>query len=229
METLVTVLMVLVAVDFSLKQTFNNRWYVLGISVVCAVFTALVWPWAIEQSKTQITDWLNDTQLMLDTSVVLTCEVALQMAFCLVAAHVLTSDRLPKRTVWLYRILRWFPGVLIFVVLFSALTQLIFAMPGHSFQQVAIALAAAVLVLVPLLTYALRLALPEKDIRLELLFLTHALTIILGIVATVNGKTTVDAVGKVDLSSLAAICLILAVGTVLGLLLHKHKRFHSNY
>ena len=48
-------------------------------------------PYAIQQSKTQIADWLADVQLMLDTSVVLTVEVALQMAFCMLAVHVLTT------------------------------------------------------------------------------------------------------------------------------------------
>lgn len=221
--------MVLIAIDFALKQTFNNWLYVLIISVVCELFVGFMWPQAIEQSKTQIADWLRDTQLMLDTSVILTIEVAIQMAYCLMAAHVMTSDALPRRTIWLYRILRWFPGVLIFAVLFSALTQLIFALPGYSFKLIAWCLGGGVLIVIPLLTYALRLALPEKDLRLELLFLTNALTIILGIVATVNGRTAVDAVGDINIASLIAVAVILIVGAVIGLLLHNRKRYKSNY
>lgn len=58
-------------------------------------------PYAIQQSKTQIADWLADAQLMLDTSVVLTVEVALQMAFCMLAVHVLTTGPVKKRTLGL--------------------------------------------------------------------------------------------------------------------------------
>ena len=38
-------------------------------------------------------------------------------------------------------------------------------------------------------TYALRLLLPQKALRFELLFLSAALVLILGIVSTVNGST----------------------------------------
>ena len=74
---------------------------------------------------------------MLDTSVVITLEVILQISFCLLSVHLLSSGKLKASTVWGYRILRWFPGVLIFGVLFSFLVYLIFAFPGVSFPLVA--------------------------------------------------------------------------------------------
>lgn len=81
METIVVVLMILVCFNFMMKQTFRKRGSVAAIAVVAALFVGLMCPYAIQQSKTQIADWLADAQLMLDTSVVLTVEVALQMAF----------------------------------------------------------------------------------------------------------------------------------------------------
>ena len=58
METVVFVLMILVCFNFMLKQTYRKLRSVLVISVICALFVGLMWPYAIEQSKTQIADWL---------------------------------------------------------------------------------------------------------------------------------------------------------------------------
>ena len=57
--------------------SFRKRGSVAAIAVVATLFVGLMWPYAIQQSKTQIADWLANVQLMLDTSVVLTVEVAL--------------------------------------------------------------------------------------------------------------------------------------------------------
>ena len=153
METIVVVLMILVCFNFMMKQTFRKRGSVAAIAVVAALFVGL-WPYAIQQSKTQIADWLANVQLMLDTSVVLTVEVALQMAFCMLAVHVLTTGPVKKRTLWAYRALRWFPGILIFPVLFSGLVYLIFSFPGVSFSLVAWSMAAGVLILISALSFA---------------------------------------------------------------------------
>ena len=149
METVVVVLMILVCFNFMLKQTYRKWGSVTLIAVVCALFVGLIWPYAIEQSKTQIADWLSNPALMLDTSVVLSIEVVLQMAFCMLAAHVMTTGRIRKRTLWSYKALRWFPGLLIFPVLFSGLVALIFSFPGVSFPRIAWSMAAGVLVLIP--------------------------------------------------------------------------------
>lgn len=224
MEAVVSVLMIVVCFNFMLKQTYRKLRSVVVISVVAALFVGLMWPYAIEQSKTQIADWLADTQLMLDVSVILTIEVALQMSFCMLAVHVMTAGRLRRRTIWVYRLLRWFPGVLIFPVLFHALVSLIFAMPGVSFPLIAWCLAAAVLVLIPAGAWAIHWLLPEKELRLEILFLTNALTAILGIIATVNGRTAVAGISNIDWSALAALAVLVALGGTGGLIAYKYKR-----
>lgn len=228
METVVVVLMILVCFNFMMKQTYRKRWSVVAIAVVAALFVGLMWPYAIRQSKTQIADWLADTQLMLDTSVVLTVEVVLQMAFCMLAAHVLTTGPVKKRTLWTYRALRWFPGILIFPVLFSALVYLIFSFPGVSFTLIAWSMAAGVLILIPAGTLFLRWLLPEKELRLELLFLTNALTAILGIIATVNGRTAVAGISEVDWGALAGLIALLAGGGLVGLVIYKYRRIKTN-
>lgn len=224
METVVVVLMILVCFNFILKQTYRKLWSVAAISVVAALFVGLIWPYAIEQSKTQIADWLANPSLMLDTSVVLSIEVVLQMAFCMLAAHVLTTGPIRRRTLWAYRALRWFPGILIFPVLFSVLVWLIFSFPGVSFPLIAWSMAAGVLVLIPLGSFFLRWLLPEKELRLELLFLANALIAILGIIATVNGRTAVAGVSEVDWTALGGLLGLLLLGGGIGFLRRKMKK-----
>lgn len=218
MQTVVMVLMVLVCFNFMLKQTYRKLWSVMAIAVVSALFVGLMWPLAIEQSKTQISDWLANPFLMLDISVVLSIEVVLQMSFCMLAAHVQTTGLIKKRVLWTYRILRWFPGILIFPVLFCGLVALIFSFPGVSFSLVAWCMAGCVLVLIPLGRFLLRCLLPEKDLRLELLFLANALIAILGIIATVNGRTAVKGISEVNWADLAGLTGLIAAGAFLGML-----------
>ena len=191
METVVLVIILLVCFNFVLKQTYRKLWMVGAISLLCALFVAFAWPWAIEQSKSQIQDWLNNPQLMLDTAVVLFIEVVIQMAYCLMAVHLMNTGKVRRRTLFIYKLLRWFPGLLIFPVLFHIETQCMFWLTGMEFSTVAYGLAAIVFVAIPLFTWAIKWLIPEKELRLEIFFLSNALIAILGIIATVNGRTAV--------------------------------------
>lgn len=223
MQTIVLVLMLLLCFNFMLKQTYCKRWTVAGISVVCALFIGMMWPYAIEQSKTQIADWLSNAELMQDTSVILSIEVCLQLSFCMLAVHMLNGGIAKPRTLWTYRFLRGFPGLLIFPVLFSGLTAMIFSFPGVSFSVLAWGMAVGILVLIPALTLFLRWLLPEKELRLELLFLTNSLTAILGIVATVNGRTAVKSVGEVDWMAFAGLLILIVAGSFLGMCFRAYR------
>ena len=208
-----------------MKQTFRKRGSVAAIAVVATLFVGLMWPYAIQQSKTQIADWLANVQLMLDTSVVLTVEVALQMAFCMLAVHVLTTGPVKKRTLLAYRALRWFPGILIFPVLFSGLVYLIFSFSGVSFSLVAWSMAAGVLILISAGTLFLRYLLPEKELRLELLFLTNALTAILGIYCYCKWSYRRNRCKRrVDWGALTGLIIMLAGGGLIGLVIYKYRR-----
>ena len=224
METVVLVMMIVVCFNYLLKQTWRKPFYVAFSAVVCALLVGLAWPWAIEQSKNQIAGWLADSALMLDMAVLLTLEVALQMTFCVVAAHIHTAGRVKPSVVWAYRLLRWFPGLLVFPVLFSLLVAAIFALPGVSFPLTAWSLAAVVAAVIPLGRWALKHLLPEKEIRLELLFLTNALIAILGIIATVNGRTAVAGITSVDWPSLGGVMAFVAAGLLLGMAAFRIKQ-----
>lgn len=59
--------------------------------IVAAVFILATYGAASTQSKTQIADWLSQPELMLDTSVWLTIDVAFQICFCILAAKSINS------------------------------------------------------------------------------------------------------------------------------------------
>ena len=189
MDIIVLILILLTAFNFLLKQTFWKPVAVGAAAGIATIFVILMWPYAIEQSKTQIADWLSDNQLMLDTSVVLTLEIVLQMAFCLLAVHVANYSPVKKRMMVAYRLLYWFPGVLIIPVLFFGLTQAIFSFPGVSFKLIAWLFGLFVFVVIPFGRWLIRWLLPEEDLRLELFFLTNALVAILGIIKGSSLKT----------------------------------------
>lgn len=223
MEAVVIILMILVCFNYMLKQTFRKIYSVVFSAAACATFVVLTWPYAIEQSKTQIADWLADTTLMFDVAVVLTLEVAIQMTFCILSARISTAGKVRPMVIWLYRILRWFPGVLVFAVLFSLLISVIFVLPGVSFSLIAWGLAIIIFVVIPFGSWGLRWLLPEKEIRLELLFLANALIAILGVIATVNGQTAVAGIGEVNWNALVGIVALLVSGLVAGVVLYRVK------
>ena len=121
METLVFVLMVLVCFNFLLKQTDCPYGITFAVAVACALFTGLIWPYAITQSKTQIASWLENPSLMLDTAVVLSIDVIVQMVYCILYVYVHIDRSRNKKKIWIYKILKLYPGLLIFPVLFSTL------------------------------------------------------------------------------------------------------------
>ena len=103
MDTIVLILILLTAFNFLLKQTFWKPVAMGAAAGIATIFVILMWPYAIEQSKTQIADWLANPALMLDTSVVLSVEVVLQMTFCMLAAHIQSAGPVKKRVLWAYK------------------------------------------------------------------------------------------------------------------------------
>lgn len=223
METVVKLAMVLVSLSFVLKLTGYKLRQLLLMALLCALFVGFSWQFAAEQSKTAIASWLSDRELMQDIAVLMTLDVALQMAYCLMAVNLMNSGPLKRRTILVYKLLRLFPGIMVFLVLFSLLVSCVFAFPGVSFSLISWCMAAAVLVLLPLAVLGVRKLLPEKEIRLELLFLSNALTAALGVIATVNGTTASESVDSVDYPATIAVIGIVLLCAALGFLLYRLK------
>lgn len=188
-----------------------------------SLFVGMTWPFAIEQSKTQIAAWIADQKLMLDMAVLLSIDVALTMLFCVHHVDLKTSEHVSRRKWVFFIFLKYFPGLLVFPVLFSVLVMTIFLLPGVSFQVVAWVLAVVLLVLIPVFTYGLRWLLPERPIRLELLFLVEVLLGLMGIIGTVNGRTAVAGFNSFDALSLLGVIAIVIVGMAIGWAVYNYQ------
>ncbi len=223
METLLIVMMSAVCLTFVLKQTFHGMVELMAAAVVLAFFTSMMWSFAIEQSTTQIAAWMADQQLMLDMAVLLSIDVALTLLFCVTHVDIHTAEHVSARRRFAYRALKFFPGLLIFPVLFSALVKLVFTFTGVDFQLISWGMAAAVFILVPTLTLGIKWLLPERAIRLEMLFLLEVLLGLMGIVGTVNGRTAVNGISDVDFRALLAVALMVAAGIFAGLVVYRIK------
>lgn len=218
MKTIVLILMLAVAFNFMLKETFRKLKSVVVVAAAAGLFVALMWPYAIEQNTSQVDAWLSNPELMLDTSVVLTLEVLLQMAFCILYVRLHTTGLVSRKVMWAYRVLRWFPGIMIFMVMYSMLVQAIFMLPGADFASVAYVLAAIVFVLIPAGSFILRKLLPEEDIRIELLFMSNIAVALMAVIGTVNGSASAAGTDNVDPVATGSTLLLLFAGMIVGLL-----------
>ena len=214
MTTVVLILMILVCFNFLLKQTFVTRNVLAITTLVLGIFAALMWQVAIEQSK--IIDWLHDTALMRNIAAILSIDVVVQLTFCIFTVRSAGSQGNTLRSRIIAKGLLFYPGFIIFPVVFALLVQLIFLTPGVSFTLVSTSLGVAILFAVPLGRMALRVILPESDLRLEILFLSNVLVALVGIVATVNGETQNAPVNTVDTASLIGFVVLLFIGGVIG-------------
>lgn len=224
METVVTIILLLVAFSFVLKLTFQSAAGVMVTAVLAALVVGLSQDWAVSQSKTQIHDWLSQPDLMLDTAVLLTVDVGLQLAFCVVGAKRLAGATLTGAWRWIWNGLLWIPGILIFPVLFVMLVSLVFSLPGVDFELVSWTAAAAVLVGCPALVCITGRVMDEAETRLELIFLLNSLIAFLGIVATVNGRTAAVGVSEIDWLALGGVLALLAAGLFVGLVMYRKRK-----
>ncbi len=212
--------MLMVSLSFLLKLTYHRLSGIIILSLLPMLFLGLTHEYAAMQSKTQIAQWLEQPALMLDTSVLLTVDVAFQIAFCILMGKKVSGTITPRAS-RLLAITLWFPGLLIFPVLFSMLVEAVFALPGTGFVTIGWGCGIAVFILIPPLVFGLCYLLPETDLRLELMFLVNLITAALGIVATVNGRTAAVGTDSVEWHALAAILGLLIIGTIAGLCLNK--------
>ena len=170
MELIIHILMLFIVINCSFKLSFWKLWQTVIYSLIAGLFVAGTWQYAILQSKTQIADYLQNTEALQN------------MAFL--------RGLYGKKNLWWAELLRWYPSLLLFPVLFYYLTEAIFRLPGVDFSVTAWSLAGIVVIAIPLLSRLMKYLVPEDDLRLEVHFLVSLFICILGLLTTVNGKTT---------------------------------------
>lgn len=215
--------MLLVGFNLMLKLTFLSIYGRMIVPIVCALFIGLVWETAAGQSKTQIADWLQTPELMLDMAVILTVDVFTQVAFCILEARFISDERLTKFENLSRLVTLWLPGILIFPTLFALLVEIIFSTPGMDFAGIAWILAVTVLATGISLPFLIKRVIPETNLRLELIFMVNAMIALLGIVASVNGQTAVTGTNHIEWQALFGVGALLLLSAIAGFFIFKRK------
>ncbi len=187
MELIIQILMLFIAVNTLLKLSFWKWWQSALFGLVCAVFVIVSCQWAIQQSKTQLADYLSNPHVLQNMAVLITIESMLCFAYCFAAFQ---SIDVSKRKRVALKLLHWYSGLLLFPVLFYLFTQSIYSFPGTDFTYISYILAATAFAAIPLLSYAVKRFYPETALRLEVHFLVGLFVCIIGLITTVNGNVT---------------------------------------
>ena len=223
MYVAVITLAVLIILLLCVKMSFLGLYPCLSMALLFAVFTGLSWPVAIRQSSLGIAAWMNDPALMLDTAVVLSVEVLLQIVYCLLSTELMYGGSRKKAVLILHGLLQYFPGILCFPVVLFMLMRSIYLFPGVSFAKVAWIMAAIVFIIIAAVAIGVKKIIPEKEIRLELLFLLALLELVLGVITTVNGTTSFKGSDPVSWGALAYFAAIASICAAVGYLSRNKK------
>jgi len=219
MDTVIILMMILVSSSFILKLTFMRTWQIVVEVAAIAIFIIFSVDLAVMQSKTQIEEWVQTPDLMLDVAVILTIDVAIQIAFCIS----MINDGIGFKEKIFRSILLFIPGLLIFPAAFYLLVSMIFSLTGIEFTAVGYGLGIGLIILLPLFSLCMKFLLPEKFCRLELIFYLNCIIGMLGVIATVNGRAASVGVNELNLPALLSIIGIGLSGYISGFLLYKRK------
>lgn len=218
MDIIITILILFILINTLLKLSFWKFRQVLIVSGLAGIFLYLVYPFAILQSQTEVKGFLQNSEILGNIAVLVTVESAVCICFCFTALLKYIKGKESKWT----SVLKWYPGLLIFPVLFYLLTQSFFVFTGVDFQFIAVVFSVVAVVLIPVLSYGIRFLIPEMDLRLEIHFLMSLFVAVLGLIATTNGKIVYVAESEgIDFQKLIFTFVLFAVLFVGGFLLKR--------
>ena len=183
MEYVFYALAVLIILSLLLKLSFTSKWEIIGMAVAFAVWIGMLTPWLTEQSKPEMMAMLEQRANLMNLSLGLIVEALLMMAYCL---SCFPSKNASRGMQWGRQFLHFYPGLMFGVVQAYVVGMLLFAWTGIDFTTLQIGAAAVSFVLVSLGAWGIRILLPEKALRWELLFILNVFIIVLSVVAGGN-------------------------------------------
>lgn len=225
MVIILQILMLFIVIKTLLKLSFWKMWKIILFAAVSTIFVIVAEQFAILQSKTQIADYLSNREYLQDAAVLISLESVLAISFCFTAFKIFLGKQSKK---W-HALLIYFPGVLIFPVLFFVLTQSVFSFPGTNFKTVTYIVALITFLIISLGSLGFKYFLPEREFRLEVHFLVSLFVMGIGLLTTVNGQVTYayDTSGQNKTAVFVALCLFV-FAFLAGLLLNRLKWHRFN-
>lgn len=185
----------------------------------------MVWAqrYAVEQNKLELVSWLYDVELKKDIAVLISIEFLVQLAFCLMHVVKVTSGFRRKRSECLYAAAHYFPGVLVYVVAFFLLVWLDFSLPGRSFGEISgWTGVGSVVVLLGGGELVLWL-IPERDLRLELLYWGNMLLLFLCILGAMSGANMIVGGDGINWGATAFAFATIAMLMLVGYVVYRIK------
>ena len=76
MELIIHILMLFIVINCSFKLSFWKLWQTVIYSLIAGLFVAGTWQYAILQSKTQIADYLQNTEALQNMAIIITLSCA---------------------------------------------------------------------------------------------------------------------------------------------------------
>lgn len=229
MELIIDVLLLFILLNCAFKLSLWRLPWRLLFSVMLGGFAWWSMRYAILQSKTQIADFLQNTEALQTMAILVTIDSAVGLAFCIRWLTGGTGDdalpRHPQAHRLGYTLLCAYPSLLMLPVVFYLLTQTIFANTGVAFETTAIWFSLGVVILLPLLAEGAHWLLPDETSRVEIHLLLTIFVCILGLIATEHGKMVYTMKEQpIDWRSLLTTFALFALLTAAGFLFSRLKK-----
>lgn len=182
MPAIILLIVSFVIINTAIKISFWKLWQIAFIGVLFGVFVWVCYPFAITKSQIQIYEQLQDKTIRQNFVALLTVETFIYMAFCFTS---LTHYYQPGEKISGIRfLLNDFPGLLIFPALFYLFTFVVFNFSGVDFSKLALYFSLLIAITLPLLSLGIKWMFKEDDFRIEMLFISGALVVVLGLIST---------------------------------------------
>ena len=110
-----------------MKLSLWQWWQRIVYSLVLGGFAYWSMDYAMLQSKTRIADYLQNSAVLQNMAIIVTVESVFCLAFTLTY---LQNDDHTIRNKWWAKVLFWYPGLLMFPLVFYLLTQTLFSRHG---------------------------------------------------------------------------------------------------
>lgn len=185
MEIILYVLMLFILLNCAFKLSLWKWWQRGLFSLIAGVFAFWSMKYAMLQSKTQLDDYLQNTVALQDMAIIVTLESVFCFGFIFLYFQN-TYEQTRKK--WWAKLLYWYPSLLLFPVIFYALTQTLFTFVGMDFTMTALLFSIGAFVLIPVLAEGVKWLMADEESRVEIHLLMTCFICVLGLLSTENGK-----------------------------------------
>lgn len=199
MEETIVLLLLVTAFISLLRASLWKRWpQVIAFGLVAALFSWLMFPLAIEQNNTFLWGFIENSEWLhnLGAMAILEALLFLYLGLDLLKQRYGYFTQGPPVHRWIVRMLQWYPGISVFVALFYLEVSLVLKNEAIAFGELAALITGAVFVIICLAIGIIRLLLPEKELRLQiicfLLLLQLALVLVVTAFPGINGYHLYD-------------------------------------